>query len=66
MQTLDELFREDEAKRLAEANTPERIAADAALWERNRAKMARELEVLESQGMIDHGGEDDDEEEEEE
>jgi len=44
MPDLSELFAEDEAKRIAAMNTPEALAAEAAMWERNRIRFAAETE----------------------
>lgn len=55
-------MREEEDRLIAEANTPERIAADAALFERNRARAAAELESLRRQGMLDEGTDDEEDE----
>ena len=67
MKTIGELMREEEERLIAEASTPERIAADAAQMKRNRLKMERELEALRRQGqIIEEGDEPEDEEEEDE
>ncbi len=57
-QNMADLMAEHEAALMAEANTPERRAADAELFARNRERMAAEVASLERQGMIDHGGDD--------
>jgi hypothetical protein len=66
IQTMAELMAEEEARLIAEANSPERIAADAAQIARNHAKVAAELESLERQGMVVKEGEEIEEDEEEE
>lgn len=42
IKTLGELMADEEARLMAEANTPERIAADQALAERNSARLKAE------------------------
>lgn len=63
IQSLEDLMREEEEARIA-ADTPERIAADLEILERNRRKAAAELESLQRQGLIDEGGDPPDDEEE--
>jgi len=56
MKTLDDLFAEDEAQRLAEANTPERLAEDAAMAERNRVRSEAEFQRGVELGWFDQDG----------
>jgi hypothetical protein len=46
MKSLDEYIREEDAKRVAEQNTPEARAAFDAMMDRNREKAARELAAV--------------------
>jgi hypothetical protein len=64
--TMGELMAEEEARLLAEASTPERIAADLEQIERNAAKREAEVEALRRQGMLDEGGDEDGDEDEDE
>lgn len=57
MQDLDELMREEEARLEAEANTPERIEQDKALFKRMRVKGKLEVRRLRRTGQLDKHGE---------
>jgi len=57
MQTIGEMMADEEARLIAEARTPERIAADMAQMERNRERGAAEMASLERQGLLDDGTE---------
>lgn len=55
-QSLDDLFRAEEDRQAAEANTPERIAADKALAERTAIKSEEERQAAIRLGWIDEDG----------
>lgn len=56
IQSMDEIFAEEEARLISESRTPERIAQDAATAERRRLKAEDEFRRRVINGEIDENG----------